>query len=62
MVVGEVYTITAYLACDKSVTLKLDVMRYSLNTDYDIIYKYTGCLNGGVVWYDSCQAAFCGMN
>ena len=64
MVAGEVSTINAHTSCDKSWTFQLNVMRCSLNTDYDIIYKYTGYRNGALTWFDStvCQGAFCGMN
>ena len=62
MVLGKVFTVDAYTGYDKRLTYKLDVMRCSLNTDFDIIYKYTGYLNGGFVWFNSCQGAFCGMN
>ena len=64
MVVGQVSTVDAYAYCDKRVNYQLNVMRCSLNTDYDIIYKYTGYYNGrGNTWWDSsCNHAFCGMN
>ena len=61
MVVGKVFTVDAYTGCDKRLTYKLNVTRCSLNTDDDIIYRYTGYLNGTIVWFNSCQGAFCGM-
>ena len=62
MLVGEVSNITAYTSCDKRYKYQLNVMRCSMNTDYDIIYKYTGYVHGRVTWYGSCLRAFCGMN
>ena len=67
MEVGKMSTINSYdqfgSYCKWS-TQQLNVMRCSLDTDYDIIYKYTGYIDGNNnQWYDSgCQAAFCGMN
>ena len=37
-------------------TYQVQVMRCSLDTDYDLIYRYIGD------YYDECARAFCGMN
>ena len=37
-------------------TYQVKVMRCSLDTDYDLIYRYIG------VYHTSCEGAFCGMN
>ena len=57
--VGEVFTIDVYrVGVDdcKWLTLKVQVMRCTSDTDYDVIYRYVGR------YIDYCATAFCGMN
>ena len=56
--VGKISTINVYgvyaNSC-RALTKPLRVMRCSLSTEYDLVYKYGGQKT------DSCSEAFCGM-
>ena len=69
--VGVPATITAYVsyAPDESfckydpthLNKKLQVIRCSLSTPHDLIYKYIPSGVGDDVYQDTCSEAFCGM-
>ena len=45
-----------YITKCKIFTTQVEVMRCSLTTDHDLIYRYRG------IHVDSCSTAFCGMS
>ena len=69
--VGVPSTITAYLSFAPSASCKynprkynrkLQVIRCSLSTPHDLIYKYIPSGVGDDVYISKCSMAFCGMN